>query len=115
MKRLTEWRNGHGAIINNTENYIDKLAQYEDAEEQGLLIKLPCKVGDEIFVTDEGTFLPARKTVESITWWNGRLTFRAINNRTKTGYLFCLDDFGKTVFASRNEAMSAMTDTHAKE
>lgn len=29
---------------------IDKLAEYEEAEEQGLLLKLPCKVGDKVFV-----------------------------------------------------------------
>ena len=28
---------------------IDKLANYEDKEEQGLLIELPCKVGDTIY------------------------------------------------------------------
>ena len=50
MERLTEWRNGHGAIINNRENYIDKLAQYEDAEESGLLVRLPCKVGDTVYM-----------------------------------------------------------------
>ena len=49
MERLTEWRNGHGAIVNNRENYIDKLARYEDAEEQGRLIVLPCQVGDTVY------------------------------------------------------------------
>lgn len=29
---------------------IEKLGQYEDAEEQGLFIKLPCKVGDTVYV-----------------------------------------------------------------
>ena len=28
---------------------FDKLAHYEDLEEQGLLLKLPCKVGDTIY------------------------------------------------------------------
>ncbi len=27
----------------------NKLAEYEDLEEQGLLLKLPCKVGDTIY------------------------------------------------------------------
>ena len=27
----------------------EKLAAYEDAEEQGLLIRLPCKVGDDVW------------------------------------------------------------------
>lgn len=29
---------------------ITKLATYEDAEEQGLLLRLPCKVGDNIYI-----------------------------------------------------------------
>lgn len=28
---------------------FNKLAEYEDAEEQGLLLKLPCKIGDVIY------------------------------------------------------------------
>lgn len=27
----------------------EKLTEYEDAEEQGLLLKLPCKVGDDVY------------------------------------------------------------------
>ena len=29
---------------------FDKLAEYEDLEEQGLLLKLPCKIGDAVYV-----------------------------------------------------------------
>ena len=28
---------------------VEKLAEYEDAEEQGLLLRLPCKVGDKVY------------------------------------------------------------------
>ena len=31
------------------EKIFEKLADYEDAEEQGLLLRLPCKVGDTIY------------------------------------------------------------------
>lgn len=31
---------------------FDKLAHYEDLEEQGLLLKLPCKVGDVVYFVD---------------------------------------------------------------
>ena len=31
---------------------INKLADYEDAEEQGLLLRLPCKVGDKVYTVD---------------------------------------------------------------
>lgn len=64
MNRLTE-RNKLGIAISNvckncehdfscteydTGKIIDKLAAYEDLEEQGLLIKLPCNVGDIFFI-----------------------------------------------------------------
>lgn len=31
---------------------MEKLAAYEDAEEQGLLLRLPCKVGDTVYLID---------------------------------------------------------------
>lgn len=33
----------------NFEKIVDKLARYEDLEEQGRLLKLPCKVGDTVY------------------------------------------------------------------
>ena len=32
---------------------LEKLADYEDLEEQGLLVRLPCKVGDIVYVDSE--------------------------------------------------------------
>ena len=37
-------------------NILTKLADYEDLEEQGRLIKLPCKVGDTVYA--DSTMLP---------------------------------------------------------
>lgn len=34
-----------------------KLKEYEDLEEQGLLLKLPCKAGDIIYEVDEAILL----------------------------------------------------------
>lgn len=33
----------------STERIIERLAEYEDAEEQGLLLKLPCKIGSILY------------------------------------------------------------------
>lgn len=70
MERLTEWENGSVTYNEKREiecgeycdscsqgagncetikNMIKKLAEYEDLEEQGLLVRLPCKVGTEVF------------------------------------------------------------------
>lgn len=35
------------------EKALEKLADYEDLEEQGLLVRLPCKVGDIVYVDSE--------------------------------------------------------------
>lgn len=36
---------------------VERLAEYEDAEEQGLLVHLPCKVGDTVYINaDDVTF-----------------------------------------------------------
>lgn len=38
------------------EKALEKLADYEDLEEQGLLVRLPCKAGDIVYV--DSTILP---------------------------------------------------------
>lgn len=32
------------------EKALEKLADYEDLEEQGLIVRLPCKVGDDVYI-----------------------------------------------------------------
>ena len=64
MNRLTEidWKskcegypwNVHPVKDIDDLQYYKKLAAYEDAEEQELLLRLPCKVGDTIYVIDRG-------------------------------------------------------------
>lgn len=56
MERLTERiydvPDGESGVWVKRHDYIsaaEKLADYEDAEEQGLLLRLPCKVGDIIY------------------------------------------------------------------
>lgn len=65
MERLTERkRNVDGTGIAKEEitdgllkpfadKILTKLADYEDLEEQGLLLRLPCKVGDIVYVDSE--------------------------------------------------------------
>ena len=50
-ERLTEY-DSHGDVYVKHHDYIsaaEKLARYEDLEEQGRLIELPCKVGDTVY------------------------------------------------------------------
>lgn len=79
----------------------DKLAEYEDAEEQGRLIKLPCKVGDRVFVVERDEV--KAYTVNHFTIIkNGVYAYLVISYSEKS--IVGVDDFGKTVFLTREEA-----------
>ena len=75
-----------------------ELKRYEELEEQGLLLRLPCKVGDRIYFIDDG----------EIYWDN----VNVIELRKEKGeFVFCIgfmdyrkDDFGKIVFPTKAEA-----------
>ena len=47
---------------------VTKLADYEDADEQGLLLKLPCKIGDTAWVIDEDGEYPGKKKIYEAKW-----------------------------------------------
>lgn len=73
---------------------IDKLCEYEDAEEQGLLVRLPCKVGD---------------TVYRIWKVNGRESLISTHCFDSLPHIVeWLNKFGKTVFLTREEAEAAL-------
>ena len=58
---------------------IDKLAEYETAEEEGRLVVLPCKVGDTLFCFSRGKIYPFKvrciriyeERVEIELWYAG--------------------------------------------
>ena len=51
MERLTERDEERGYAYSRYDltDIVNKLAEYEDAEEQGLLLRLPCKIGDAVY------------------------------------------------------------------
>lgn len=53
MSRCTEWCGEHAAVVDNHVNYIDKLALYEDADEAGLLYRLPAPLGSTVYAVRE--------------------------------------------------------------
>lgn len=55
-----EMPDGKCEFLNNCydRKIYNKLREYEDAEEQGLLIRLPCKVGDEFWELNTETKIP---------------------------------------------------------
>lgn len=77
---------------------IEKLATYEDLEEQGLLVRLPCKVGDSVFIIVGKDI--SRQGIRKIEISDNSIIFKT--NRQKR--IFNIAEFGKTVFPTREEA-----------
>ncbi|MBQ3513453.1 MAG: hypothetical protein IJA32_06600 [Lachnospiraceae bacterium] len=93
---------------------IEKLAEYEDAEEQGLFLRLPCKVGDTIYRINIGAKEPIIKMrVLQVQWkqlHKDRVIIRidAINDDDMGESCYLLEDIGKTVFLTKEEAEQAL-------
>lgn len=74
---------------------FEKLAYYEDLEEQGRLVKLPCKVGDTVYKVDRVS--EKIKQHKVIGFGDEQVAF--------DNYKYCfLSLFGKTVFLTKEEA-----------
>ena len=75
----------------------EKLKDYEDSEEQGRLVKLPCKVGNTVYVI-VGKNISAQKIQRATIDSEGKIEFCT----KRRG--FALFDIGKTVFLTKPEA-----------
>ena len=114
MERLTEReRNVDGTGVAKEEitdgllkpfadKILTKLAVYEDLEEQGLLVRLPCKVGDDLYCIVNGEVKKLK--VHSF----GVPDFEIIDIEFKyvDGFKIVrfVGEVGKTVFLTREEA-----------
>lgn len=101
----------------------EALKRYEDAEEQGLLIRLPCKVGDTVWVVtspfnvfddieyDENMQSEVYEAfVSSVTFYESGEQYRISAKVTNhfIGAYFQECDFGKTVFLTKEEAKAKL-------
>lgn len=100
--------------FNRVTNALNKLAEYEDLEEQGNLLNLPCAVGDTVFdlvLCDDGKYHIFEMKVCNINPFGDVRKGRAWNvyledKYTKAYRSFC--DFDKTVFLTKEEAEAAL-------
>lgn len=76
---------------------IDKLAAYEDAEEQGLLLQLPFKIGQKVYYIYES------RIGESKSFMIGSMVYS----------YFCLD-FPRNYYETREEAEQALAEMERK-
>ena len=94
---------------------IEKLAEYETAEEDGRLVVLPCKIGDVIYVIDEAECLSIRKTtIEGITINERGICFMIPTKKANMSFGYYNSDFDKAVFFSIEEAEKALKEIENK-
>ena len=83
---------------------LEELKSYKELEEQGLLVRLPCKVGDIMFRINKGAKNPIIElTVTQINIIRRSYNLEVIDR--DCGELICFkNDIGKTIFLTREEA-----------
>lgn len=107
------------------EEIAERLANREQAEEQGLLLRLPCKVGDKVYQISENFIEPC--TVETIFLGNYRdgngnwCNMAEIHyDRDDCPYVsteIYFTDIGETVFITETEAeakLKEMEENHGR-
>ena len=97
---------------------LEKLIHYEDLEEQGKLLELPCKVGDTVYLI-YGRYTPCSKYGEEFEEYSCQGCKDECDSRKE----YCIhknvsvdlewiarhmNDFGKTVFITKEEAEKAL-------
>lgn len=82
-----------------------KLAAYEDTEEQGLLVRLPCKVGDTVYYLNPFGEIENGKITMIQQKADGTWKFRVTTDFSRD---VTIDAIGKTVFLSRADAEAAL-------
>ena len=102
---------------------LNRLAEYEDMEEQGLLLRLPCKVGDTLWVTGRDN-VPREMELEApdirtVCTDEDNLCMSTCNRKPDGFCAYRLRndgaDIGKTVFLTREEAESALAEKGGAE
>ena len=136
-ERLTEeFKDGRNILRKGIENIhhvgfcqfyageaIDKLLEYETAEDEGRLVVLPCSVGDTVWITthpfnvfDDFDFYTEAQDeiyesyISSIAFYENSNQYRIYAKETRQFIkaYFMESDFGKTVFLTREEAEKAL-------
>ena len=116
MERLTNSEKEIPTLVNNAEYWLQvyfKLKDIEDFEEQGLLLRLPCKIGTTIYsIANNGKIYPVKATRE-VRIVNGVL--HIICESCRYSDLVSYDDIGKTIFLTKSEAEAKLKELRGGE
>lgn len=102
---------------------LDRLATYEDLEEQGRLVKLPCKVGDTVWDNDCGR--PCAYTITAFSFGEceeyicepvttKEVVFYYANSSGSITGSFAESEIGKSVFLNKSEAEAKLRELRGK-
>lgn len=119
MKRLTKWiddgenrqaipdpeirSNGHGKCCN-------KLAEYEDLEEQGRLLRLPCRPNDIVYRINKAARVPIIKIAVKRIVLSDKSYALEVVDEYGGQLLFLADDIGKVLYITREEAEAKLAE-----
>ena len=94
---------------------LEELKSYKEAEEQGLLVRLPCKVGDTVYRVNAGAKQPiipmTVSEIHFLCYKNERaVRFDTIGKEDMGESCYRLEDIGRIVFLTREKAEKKMED-----
>ena len=136
MERLTYFKDGYWRVnfsgVQYQADFVDRLAAYEDiaelcggfdrlrelaeADKDGRVVVLPCKVGDTVWANLDG-MRHTRKCVIEFANIGSHVTtivFSTVDG-LREQYGVNPSSFGKTVFLSREEAEKALQEMEGKK
>lgn len=88
---------------------IKKLAHYEDIEEQGRLIELPCAVGDTVYVKMLGGGLAKAKVRDYVHFLTDGFCLTLTSDEFPKQHI-PISEIGKTVFLTPEEAEAKLAE-----
>lgn len=128
MERLTErnplwiddelWERACEPDCEEIDAVYRKLKDYEDAEENGLLLRLPCKVGDIVWEVNAERKRISKFVIESITIYPCNViqfNWTLLEGIYKNVVGFSKAELGKTVFLTKEEAEDKLKEMEEKD
>lgn len=88
--------------------WLEELKSYKDAKEQGLLVRLPCKVGDTVYVPTRNFVSELRITMVSVNMHEAYFSWMLNSGIYPNLDGFSKSKLGKSVFLTREEAEKKM-------
>lgn len=95
--------------------WLKELKSYKDAEEQGLLVRLLCKVGDTVYVPTRNFVSELRITMVSVDMHGAYFSWMLNSGIYPNLDGFSKSKLGKTVFLTREEAEKKLEEMKAND